>query len=103
MYRKLMGPGWAAGLAGLLFLLDDNTYFPVAFVANRGFILSLCLGLACLYQHHQWRAEQRRSGLIWSELFLALAVSPMKTAPRRWPSFSPTRWSLSRVPFAGSR
>jgi hypothetical protein len=74
LYRKLMGPGWAAGLAGLLFLLDYNTYFPVAFVANRGFILSLCLGLACLYQHHQWRAEQRRSGLIWSGLFLALAV-----------------------------
>jgi hypothetical protein len=46
----------------------------VAFVANRGFILSLCLGLAGLYQHHQWRTEKRRSGLIWSALFLALAV-----------------------------
>ena len=74
IYRKLMGPGWAAGLAGLLFLLDYNTYFPVAFVANRGFILSLCLGLACLYQHHQWRAGKRRSGLIWSGLFLTLSV-----------------------------
>jgi hypothetical protein len=74
IYRKLMGPGWAAGLAGLLFLLDYNTYFPVAFVANRGFILSLCLGLACLYQHHRWRAEKRRSGLLWSALFLALSV-----------------------------
>jgi len=60
--------------AGLLFLLDYNTYFPEAFVANRGFILSLCLGLACLYQHHQWRAEQRPSGLLWSALFLALSV-----------------------------
>ncbi|HVM47339.1 MAG TPA: hypothetical protein VMU04_04890 [Candidatus Acidoferrum sp.] len=74
IYRKLMAPGWAAGLAGLLFLLDYNTYFPVAFVANRGFILSLCLGLACLYQHHQWRAERRRSGVLWSALFLALSV-----------------------------
>jgi hypothetical protein len=34
LYRKLMGPGWAAGLAGLLFLLDYNTCFPVAFVAT---------------------------------------------------------------------
>src|ERR1039458_2195408 len=40
VYRKLMGAGWAAGLAALLFLLDGNTYFPVAFIANRGFILS---------------------------------------------------------------
>ena len=71
LYRKLMASAWAAGLAGLLFLLDYNTYFPVAFVANRGFILSLCLGLACLYQHHKWRAEHRRSGLLWSGLFLA--------------------------------
>jgi hypothetical protein len=74
LYRRLMGPGLAAGLAGLLFLLDYNTCFPVSFVANRGFILSLCLGLACLYQHHRWRAELRRSGLLWSALFLALAV-----------------------------
>jgi hypothetical protein len=74
IYRKLLGPGWAAGLAGLLFLLDANTYFPVAFVANRGFILSLCLGLACLYQHHRWRVDKRRSGLLWSALFLALSV-----------------------------
>lgn len=74
LYRRLMGQGWAAGLAGVLFLLDGNTYFPVAFVANRGFILSLCLGLACLYQHHRWRARQRRSGLVLSALFLALAV-----------------------------
>jgi hypothetical protein len=74
LYRQLMRPGWAAGLAGLLFLLDYNTYFPVAFIANRGFILSLCLGLACLYQHHQWRAKRRKSGLILSGLFLALSV-----------------------------
>ena len=39
VYRKLMGTGWAAGLAALLFLLDGNTYFPVAFVANRGYFL----------------------------------------------------------------
>lgn len=74
LYRKLMGPGWAAGLAGLFFLFDYNTFFPVAFIANRGFILSLCLGLACLYQHYRWRAEQRQSGWIWSGLFLALSV-----------------------------
>jgi hypothetical protein len=45
VYRKLMGAGWVAGFAALLFLLDVNTYFPVAFVANRGFFLSLFFGL----------------------------------------------------------
>jgi hypothetical protein len=74
IYRKLMGAGWAAGLAAVLFLLDGNTYFPVMFVANRGFILSLFFGLMCLYEHHQWRFAKSRSGLALSALFLALSL-----------------------------
>ena len=74
MYRKLMGLGWAAGLAALLFLLDGYTYFPVMFVANRGFIMSLCFGLLCFYEHHQWRSAKSRSGLWLSALFLALSL-----------------------------
>ena len=74
VYRKLMGTGWAAGLAALLFLLDGNTYFPVAFVANRGFMLSLFFGLLCLYEHHQWRSAKSRSGCVLSALFLALSL-----------------------------
>jgi hypothetical protein len=74
VYRKLMGAGWAAGLAALLFLLDGNTYFPVAFIANRGFMLSLFFGLLCLYEHHQWRSAKSRSGLVLSVLFLALSL-----------------------------
>ena len=74
MYRKLMGPDWAAGLAALLFLLDAYTYFPVMFVANRGFVLSLCFGLLCFYEHHQWRSAKSRSGCVLSPLFLALSL-----------------------------
>lgn len=74
IYRKLMGPGWAAGLAALLFLLDGNTYFPVMFVANRGFMLSLFFGLLCLYEHHQWRSAKSRSAPVWPALFLALSL-----------------------------
>lgn len=74
IYRKLMGPGWAAGLAALLFLLDGNTYFPVMFVANRGFLLSLFFGLLCFYEHHQWRSAKSRSAPVWSALFLALSL-----------------------------
>jgi hypothetical protein len=74
VYRKLMGAGWAAGLAALLFLLDSNTYFPVAFIANRGFMLSLFFGLLCLYEHHQWRSAKSRSGLVLSALFLSLSL-----------------------------
>jgi hypothetical protein len=74
IYRKLTGPGWVAGFAALLFLLDSNTYFPVMFVANRGFMLSLFFGLLCLYEHHQWRSAKSRSGCALSALFLALSL-----------------------------
>ncbi len=74
IYRKLIGPGWAAGLAAVLFLLDAYTYLPVAFVANRGFMLALLFGLLCLYEHHQWRFTKSRSGLVLSALLFALAL-----------------------------
>jgi len=74
IYRRFMEVRWAAGLATLLFLLDGNTYFPVMFIANRGFILSLFLGLLCLYAHHHWRTAKSRSALALSALFLALSL-----------------------------
>ena len=74
IYRKLMPEGWAAGMAAVLFLLDGNTFFPVAFVANRGFLVSLFFGLMCLYEHHQWRSAKSGYGLALSALFLALAL-----------------------------
>jgi hypothetical protein len=74
IYRRLMGAGWAAGLAALLFLLDSNTYFPVMFVANRGFVLALFFGLMCFYEHRQWRCSKSRSALASSALFLALSL-----------------------------
>lgn len=74
VYRNLMGAGWAAGLAALLFLLDPSTYAPAAFVANRGYFLALFFGLLCLYAHHQWRATKSQSALGLSMLFLALSL-----------------------------
>jgi hypothetical protein len=74
VYRKLMGPGWAAGLAALLFLLDGSTYFPVAFVANRGFFIGLFFGLLCVYEHHEWRTKKSRRAMLLSCLFLALSL-----------------------------
>jgi hypothetical protein len=74
VYRKLIGTGWPAGLAALLFVLDGDTYFPAAFVANRGYFLALFFGLLCLYEHHQWRSTKSRSAMVLSALFLALSL-----------------------------
>jgi hypothetical protein len=74
VYRRLMGTGATAGLAALLFLLDGNTYFPAAFIANRGYFLALFFGLLCLYEHHRWRSTKSPFGMVLSALFLALSL-----------------------------
>lgn len=74
VYRKLIGPGWAAGLAALLFLLDPGMYIPAAFVANRGYFLGIFFGMSCLCQHHRWRTTGSRIAMVLSMLFLALSL-----------------------------
>lgn len=72
--RKLIEPSWAAGLAALLFLLDANTYFPVVFVANRGFFMALFFGLMALYEHHRWRSAKSPFAFLLSVLFFGLSL-----------------------------
>lgn len=74
VYRRLLGPYWVAGFAAVLFLLDENTYFPVMFVANRGFVVSLFFGLFSLYAHHKWRSTKSFSAGILSQIFLAASL-----------------------------
>jgi len=74
MYRKIIGPTWVAGLAALMFVLDSNTYFPVMFVANRGFVTALCLGLLCFCMHHKWRARNSILAGILSIVFFFLSL-----------------------------
>jgi hypothetical protein len=74
VYHKLAGPAWLGGLAGVLFLLDKNTYFPVMFVANRGFVVALVFGLAALSEHHRWRTTQSRLAMVLSLCSLAVSL-----------------------------
>jgi len=55
LYRRLIGPAWIAGLAGLLYALDDNYYFPVMLLANRHILLALVFGILALFAHWRWR------------------------------------------------
>lgn len=71
MYRRLNGPAWMAGLAGLLFVLDDFTYFPAMWIANRNIFLSLFFGILCVLWHHRWRQSGSRAHGLVSIIFLA--------------------------------
>jgi hypothetical protein len=74
IYRRIIGTVWVAGLAAVMYLLDVNTYFPVSFIANRGFIVSLCFGLLCLYTFHKWRTIGSGTSAILSVIFMLFSV-----------------------------
>jgi hypothetical protein len=64
----------AAGLAAFLFLLDKDNYGPVAYVANRGFIIALVFGLGCLSAHHRWRSANSKLFMFLSAFCLLLSL-----------------------------
>ncbi|HEX3720372.1 MAG TPA: hypothetical protein VH595_20665 [Verrucomicrobiae bacterium] len=79
IYRRIeasMGKsaGAVAGLAGCLWLLDKDTYCPVAYVANRGFFIALVFGLLCWHAHVRWRTEKSWVWMWLSALCLLLSV-----------------------------
>jgi hypothetical protein len=74
IYRKIIGPIWVAGLAALMFVLDKNTYFPVMFIANRGFVVALCFGVLCFYAHHKWRTTNSAFAACLSFVFFSLSL-----------------------------
>ena len=71
LYRRVCGSPAAAGLAGLMFAIEDGHYIPVAWLSNRNALMALVLGIAAVVLHCQWRAAGTRS--IW-RLLLALAA-----------------------------
>ncbi len=74
LFRQLQAPGWAAGLAALLFAVDDAHLLPVTWVANRNGLLAIFFGLLALIAHDRWRREGRWAGAFRGPFWLALAV-----------------------------
>jgi hypothetical protein len=74
LYRRVMGPTWIAGLAALLYAVDDAHAFPASWLANRNALLATCFGLLCLVAHDQWRRNGSRRGAVLSPICLALGL-----------------------------
>ena len=61
-YRRLLLPAWVAGLAGLLFALDDAHGLPAVWIANRNASIGVFFGLLALIAHDRWRREGWKPG-----------------------------------------
>jgi len=70
LYRRLMAPAWMAGLAALMYVIDDFSYFPAMWIANRNIFLSLFFGVLCVLWHHRWRESRSLAAGVGSVAFL---------------------------------
>jgi len=69
-----VAPAVLAGLAGLMYLLDDNGYFPSLWIANRNLLISLFLASLALLAHDRWRRLHWRPGLAVAPACLLVSV-----------------------------
>lgn len=76
VFRRLMGATVAAGLAALLFAVEENHGIPVGWLANRSIVLACFFGLGALLLHHAWRKEgSRAKGVAAVGVFAAALLS----------------------------
>jgi hypothetical protein len=57
LYRKFLAPAWLAGLAAILYLLDDSNCIPAAWIANRNLLIALAFTVLTILAHHKWRRD----------------------------------------------
>ena len=76
VYRRLIGIGWASGLAALLYAVEDAHSIPAGWLANRNGLLAALFGLWVVLAHDKWRrAKEDKAGrILWLVVGVALLL-----------------------------
>ena len=75
LYRRIIGIAWIAGLAILLFAIDDAHAHPAAWLANRNALVALAFGAMALVAHDRWRRTGWALGIWVAPLCFGLALA----------------------------
>lgn len=73
-FRRVQASTWVAGLAAVLFALDEAHFMTVQWLSNRNALIALVFGLLSLDAFDRWRKEGWRPGALRSFVFLALSL-----------------------------
>lgn len=74
LYRRLLGAGWIAGLAAVLYAIDHTHGQVVAWIANRNAIMTAALGLLTILLHDRARKARSPASAALAALALLLAL-----------------------------
>jgi hypothetical protein len=112
LFRRLMSPAaapWAAGLAAIMYAVDDQHAISAGWIANRNAVVTACLGFVALILHDRWRRDGWKPGAIAGPMMFLIAllageaataaagylfayvlfIDPAKDARSRWLSLAP--------------
>jgi hypothetical protein len=73
-YRRIMGLTPAAGIAALLYAVDDAHGGTVGFVANRNALVAATFGVSALIAHDRFRRDRSRLAALLAPLLLLAAL-----------------------------
>lgn len=75
LYRRVLGPTSIAGLALVLYALDDAHGMPFAWTANRNAVMATLFGALAIAAHDRARREGDRRAAPLSWLFLTMSLA----------------------------
>lgn len=74
IYRDVLGAGWIAGLAALLYVIDDARAHPVGWIANRNALIAVVFGFVCIWLHIRWRRNGNLRDFVLANAALLMAL-----------------------------
>lgn len=74
LFRRMLGVTLVAGLAALLYAIDDARAMPVGFLSNRNALISGVFGICAIIVHDRWRRDGWRAGAILSPCLFAVGL-----------------------------
>ena len=74
LYRQTLTPMWVAGLAALLFAVDDSHGQSVAWISARNSLLATIFGSLALIAHDRWRNRGWKAGAFLGPLAFMLSL-----------------------------
>jgi hypothetical protein len=82
LYRRLLGawPAWVAGLAALLYAIDDGHGPAVGWLANRSALVAAAFGAGALLAHDRWRRDGRLAAGLLAPALFGLALLSAESA-----------------------
>ncbi|MCA9539306.1 MAG: hypothetical protein KC620_10495 [Myxococcales bacterium] len=74
LFGRLLPTPAVAGLATLMYAVDESHGMPAAWVANRNALIATALGLLTVWLHLRWRRDGRIAAAFAAPVMLALAL-----------------------------